>query len=237
MNQLEPRSQLSGRISHVLVIVCVAAFVGLRLLDKLGIVNWYTAIQILGLSHLGVFDHFWLFQFFTAPLLHASVVHLAFNMLALWTMGPGVQRMLGAKRYVMFSVACAFVGLTAAMLLDHDGRSIIFGYSSVIFGLLIAQATFFPDSQVVVFGFFPVRMKYAVVVLGAIELCLVAWPEDQCIAHAGHLFGAATAFVLLRLWKHDRAGALKGLLSKRILSTGRRRMRIRAVGRDVPREL
>ncbi len=221
-----------GSISRWMVMLCVVTFVGLKLLDPLGIINWFAALEVLGLSRVGVLDHFWIFQFITAPFVHASVVHLAFNMLALWTLGPAVERRLATGRYLAFSFACAFAGFGASMMLDHEGRLINLGYSSVIFGLLVAQATFFPDTPLIVFGFFPTRMKYAVIILGAIELYLIAWPENQGIAHAGHLAGAAVAWLLLRFWRREQANNSKGLQS-----IVRNLTRNRPGGGGVPSEL
>ena len=46
---------------------------------------------------------------------------------------------------------------------------------------------------------FPLRMKYAVLIFGAIELYMTVSPGGDGVAHAAHLFGALGAFLYLKL--------------------------------------
>jgi len=188
-------------ISRHIVMLCTGGFLALAALHLLNIVAWSQALAILGLSYDGIVHRRWLFQLLTAPLLHANLTHLAFNMLTLWMLGPDIETVLGRRQYVGFSALCAGCAMLSFLLWDMGPGVIACGYSGVIFGILVAQATFFPDRMLYLYAFFPLRMKHAVLVLGAVELYLTVMPQHSGIAHAGHLCGAIGAWLYLRGWR------------------------------------
>jgi len=224
-----------GSISLGIVGVCIVVFVGVAFLDRLGIVTRQNAVSFLGLSYVGIFQRLWLHQFLTAPFLHVGLGHLLFNMLSLWMLGPGVEHALGRRRYILFSILCAVSSMAGFLLFNWGTGHIVLGYSGVIFGILVAQAMYFPNNIISIFAFFPLKMKYAVLLLGAIELYLTISPEEGGIAHAAHLFGAATAFAYLRLARRKEVrGAEKHKMATVPRKPKRHRMKKRV---DVPREL
>ena len=201
--------QSRGSISLILVGVCTAGFLVTAMLGVTGICDRQEITSFLGLSYVGVFQQYWVHQLVTAPLMHANITHLLFNMLSLWMLGPGVEKVLGRRRYVLFSFFCAAASMAGWLLFNWGTGSIAVGYSGVIFGILVAQAVFFPDDIIALFAFFPLKMKYAVLLLGAVEFYLTVSPEDQGIAHAAHVFGAVAAFVYLGMvrWQDARAAS------------------------------
>jgi membrane associated rhomboid family serine protease len=190
------RSQ--GSLSLLIVGLCVAIFLAVAFLGLAGISSRQATMSVLGLSYAGVVQHHWFFQFLTAPLLHVNLTHLLFNMLSLWMLGPGVEDRLGRTRYIVFSMLCALSSMAGSLLLNWGTGSIVYGYSGIIFGILVAQAMYFPDSIIAFYGFFPLKMKYAVLIMGGVELYLTIAPEAGGIAHSAHLFGALAAFLYLR---------------------------------------
>ena len=195
-----------GSISLWIIWVCIGLFLTVAALDVVRVISRQRAFLFLGLSCPGIAERLWLHQFVTAPLLHGSIVHLLFNMLSLWMLGPGVETVLGKARYVLFTALCAVTSMLGFLLFDWGRGHIVCGYSGVIFGILVAQAVLHPDTRIAIFAFFPLKMKHAALLLGAVELYLTVSPESGGIAHAAHLFGAATAFVYLRasrLLKHS----------------------------------
>jgi len=224
-----------GSVSLTVVGVCVALFLAVAILDRTGVVPRQRAVAFLGLSYVGVFHYLWLHQFLTAPLMHGGVVHLVFNMLALWMLGPDVERALGRGRYVLFSGLCAAASMLGFLAFNWGTGNIVVGYSGVIFGILVAQAVFFPNNVIAIFAFFPLKMKYAVLLLGAVELYLTVSPEGAGIAHAAHLFGALAAIIYLKSPAWWRAlDARTGPLRQQppVLKPIRRKRRD-----DIPREL
>lgn len=191
-------------VSLFVVIVCVAFYVMTGMLTALWVFDRQALVTSLGLSYPGIFDHLWLFQFITAPLLHANLTHLLFNMLSLWMLGPDVEDVLGKRRYLLFSIVCALCSMGGFLLFDHGRGQVVLGYSGVIFGILVAQAIYFPDRRLLLYVF-PVKMRHAVLILGAVELYLCIAPEEGGdIAHAAHLFGGLAAYVMLRIWRRGR---------------------------------
>ena len=88
-------------------------------------------------------------------------MHLVFNMLALWMLGPSVEKAIGMRRYVVFSVLCAVASMAGFLLLNRDPAGVVMGYSGVIFGILAAQAILFPNSRIAMFAFFPLSFGMA----------------------------------------------------------------------------
>jgi membrane associated rhomboid family serine protease len=71
----------------------------------------------------------------TAMFLHASLIHLLFNMLALWWIGSAVEVALGSVRYVLIYFASGLAGSAGALLLS-DQFAVTVGASGAVFGML-----------------------------------------------------------------------------------------------------
>lgn len=188
----------SGRISVAIVALCTGVFLGLSALNSLHLVSREAALSLLGLSYDGVVGKLWVFQFVTAPLLHVSLTHVGFNMLTLWFLGPDVETALGRRRYLGLSVSAALCAQIGFLVMNSDARVIACGYSGVIFAILVAQAVLFPNRRVYIYAFFPLRMKYAALLLGAVEVYLMLTQSHGGIAHSGHVLGALAGWLYLR---------------------------------------
>jgi len=69
----------------------------------------------------------------TTMFLHASVLHIAFNMFALWVIGRQVEQYLGSARYIGLYFVSGLAG-SAGALLQTPGVTV--GASGAIFGIL-----------------------------------------------------------------------------------------------------
>ncbi|MFN2468876.1 MAG: rhomboid family intramembrane serine protease [Gaiellaceae bacterium] len=74
----------------------------------------------------------------TSAFLHASLLHIIFNMLALWWLGSIVETYLGSARFLALYVASGLAG-SAGALLASPPNSITVGASGAIFGILGAM--------------------------------------------------------------------------------------------------
>jgi rhomboid protease GluP len=89
-----------------------------------------------------------LWRLFTVTLLHdpANILHLLFNMYALWLAGPIVERLYGPAMTVVFYLVCAAGGSLASFAFGEAALGV--GASGAIFGLfgivLIATRTHHP---------------------------------------------------------------------------------------------
>lgn len=146
----------------------------------------------------------------TYMFLHAGVLHLAFNLLALYIFGPPVEERIGGRAFIGFYLASGLGGALlsyALMLLPRVGP--IVGASAAVYGVMLAFAWYWPDEPIYVFPLpEPVSAKWLVVLAVLLSLVLALIPGLQPgVAHVAHLGGFATAFLWLRAdaWRLARA--------------------------------
>jgi membrane associated rhomboid family serine protease len=70
----------------------------------------------------------------TAAFLHANVIHIAFNMFALWVIGGPVETYLGRARYLGLYIVAGLAGSAGALWQSPYGVTV--GASGAIFGIL-----------------------------------------------------------------------------------------------------
>lgn len=76
---------------------------------------------------------FW--QLLTSAFLHLDVLHIAFNMFALWVLGPQLETALGRARYLALYLVSAFAGSAFVMWFASPGTTTV-GASGALFGLM-----------------------------------------------------------------------------------------------------
>jgi membrane associated rhomboid family serine protease len=81
----------------------------------------------------GVANGDW-WRLITAAFLHASVLHIAFNMLALWWLGAPVEMALGRIRFLGLYIVSGLAGSAGALIANPHAVTV--GASGAIFGLL-----------------------------------------------------------------------------------------------------
>ncbi len=81
---------------------------------------------------LGVAEGEW-WRLITGGFLHASPMHLAFNMFALYSLGVGLERVLGSVRFVVAYACCLLTGAFGALLVSPNAFTV--GASGAVFGL------------------------------------------------------------------------------------------------------
>lgn len=78
------------------------------------------------------------YRLLTSGFMHAGLMHLAFNMYALWILGPQLERVFDRPRFIALYVVSLLGGATGVMLLDPNAITV--GASGAIFGLFGAIA-------------------------------------------------------------------------------------------------
>jgi membrane associated rhomboid family serine protease len=146
-------------------------------------------------------------QVLSYAFLHGSVMHIAFNMLALWMFGRELEALMGSKRFLAYYFACvvgaALVQLTVARLQGLVYPTI--GASGGVFGILLAYGMAFPNRMIMLLiPPIPMRAKYFVVLYGLLELYLGVSGNAPGIAHFAHLGGMLFGYLLLRYWSAQR---------------------------------
>ncbi len=95
-------------------------------------------------AYYGMKDGYWIrlgqfWRLITPVFLHASLVHIGFNMYALVRFGSGLEALFGHGRFALLYFASGFAGNVLSLLLTPS-RSL--GASTAIFGLLAAEGVF-----------------------------------------------------------------------------------------------
>ena len=162
------------------------------------------ALWPLGASASGVGASFGPWQLVTYAFLHGSLLHLAFNMFALYMFGGAIEQVFGTRRYLVFYfvsvLSAAVTQLIVAMLSGAIYPTI--GASGGVFGLLLAYGIYFPHNRVMLlFPPIPMPARVFVVVYAALELFLGVTGTQEGVAHFAHLGGMIGGYALLRLWR------------------------------------
>jgi len=143
-------------------------------------------------------------QLLTYAFLHGSLVHIGFNMFALYMFGGPVERVFGARRYLTYYLVCV-LSAGIAQLLTAALTGVVYptvGASGGVFGLLLAYAIYFPHNRVMlIFPPIPMPARVFVIVYAALELFLGVTGTQEGVAHFAHLGGLVGGFILLRLWR------------------------------------
>jgi membrane associated rhomboid family serine protease len=87
--------------------------------------------------------------------LHASIGHLAGNMLFLWIFGDNVEDALGSIRYLLFYLACGIMAALAQVALNPHATVPMVGASGAISGVLGAYILLYPTSPIMVINPIP----------------------------------------------------------------------------------
>jgi rhomboid protease GluP len=104
----------------------------------------FDLISIMGMKDNAsiLMGQYW--RLFTPMFLHGSILHLGFNMYALYIFGPGLERYYRHWRYLLLFLLSGFAGNVFSFMFT-DSPSL--GSSTAIFGLLAAEGVFLFQNQ------------------------------------------------------------------------------------------
>lgn len=137
-------------------------------------------------------------QLITHMFAHGGIGHILFNMFALWSFGSWLERIWGGKKFLFFYMACGLAAGVAQLFLSNSPAV---GASGAIMGLFAAFAYLFPNTELFMFPIpFPIKAKYAVAGMAAIDLFGGVYPAGSNIAHFAHLGGVLMGFILVLYW-------------------------------------
>jgi len=175
-------------------------------------------------------------QLATYVFLHGGILHLLFNLLALWMFGSDVEERMGTARFVRFWFITGIGAGLVAVAFGWGERFPVVGASGAIFGILVAFAKFFPQRPVtlLVMFFLPVTLQARMLVLvyGAIEVMVLAQTGMRGLGQLAHLGGILFGWVALNL--PDWSARLKGARER---ARSERRLRSFRAGDEERREL
>jgi membrane associated rhomboid family serine protease len=143
-----------------------------------------------------------IWQFFTYMYLHGGMMHIGFNMFALWMFGTELEYNWGSRDFFKFYTVCGIGGgvlvwLTSFTSLGNPSIATI-GASGAIFGLLVAYGLMWPDRIILLFGIMPMKALHFVIIFGAIDLFYGVTGTGGDIAYFAHIGGGVTGFIYLK---------------------------------------
>ncbi len=127
----------------VFIVLNIAVF-----LIEISVGNWNDYITLHRLGALEpwrvvMLKEYW--RLFTALFLHAGVIHLSFNLFALYVLGPGLERAIGSFRFTtcyLVSGIGSSVGVVALWMMRLTSATQVVGASGSIMGIVGAWAGF-----------------------------------------------------------------------------------------------
>lgn len=170
LKDLNPR-QTTPFITYILIAANVAAFLyQLAISPRMGQAFVYTFGMIparvpqVFAGHASFADAF--LPLLSSMFLHASVLHLAGNMLFLWIFGDNVEDFLGHAKYLLFYVVCGIGAGLAHTLTNLSSIVPALGASGAISGVMGAYMVLYPKSRVLTLVFVFLVPIPAIVILG-----------------------------------------------------------------------
>ena len=125
------------------VIIGVTAFIYLlQMLSEFLIGGDYPAFLGMKVNEFILVGQVW--RLITPVLLHGSLLHIGFNMLFLYRIGPNLEKIYGSAHFFIFYLVAAFTGNVFSFLFTQAPS---LGASTAIFGLVTAQAVLIYQNQ------------------------------------------------------------------------------------------
>lgn len=172
------------------------------------------------------------YQLATHFFMHASVMHIFFNMFSLVVLGSHLERVWGPKRFLLYyfvtALGAAFLHMTvmgfeiynsvgtffpvreeiqsfSAITVDNLTTPTV-GASGAIYGLLMAFAMYFPNTEfMLLFPPIPIKAKWMALILGVVALYSgIENASGDSVAHFAHLGGMLFGFIMIKIWQRDK---------------------------------
>lgn len=153
-------------------------------------------------------------SFFTYMFVHAGLLHLAANSLALFVFGPAVEQRFGSTKFIAFYIGCGLAGAVFTLLMAElhmvpwtetvDGVTVPFaivGASAAIMGVAYAFARLLPDMPLIFLLLpIPIKAKWMIPLMASYDVIAMLARIPDHIAHSAHVGGllAAVLYFVLR---------------------------------------
>ncbi|HEY2399704.1 MAG TPA: rhomboid family intramembrane serine protease [Steroidobacteraceae bacterium] len=170
-------------------------------------------LALLALWPVGPLFHPW--QLVSYAFLHEpnNLMHIVFNMFALYMFGGAVEMYWRRQNAATFYVLYYFVSILAAagteLLVLSQTKTVepVIGASGGVFGMLLAYGWFFPRDRVLVLPIpVPIPAWLLVSLYGGIELWLGVTGRQDSVAHFAHLGGMLGGAIMILLWRSMSRG-------------------------------
>lgn len=126
-----------------------------------------------------------IWRLITPVFLHGSLLHIGFNMYALYSIGPSLERRYGTRSYLFLFFFGGLFGNVFSFLFSPN---ISLGSSTAIFGLIAAQAVYIYKNRILLGSAANVLLRNVLMMI-AINLVLGLSPGIDNWGHMGGLVG------------------------------------------------
>jgi rhomboid protease GluP len=187
-----PRSQVTVRlptsrplVTYVLLIFTIAIYI---LQEASGFITGEDLPALIGMkvNQWIIEGQYW--RLITPMFLHGGLMHIGFNMYALYIFGPSLERHFGRLRFIVLYFLAGFSGNIFSFIFS-DYPSL--GSSTAIFGLIGAQAVFLYRNKDLFAGVGQ-RALSQIIMIAAINLFIGLSPGIDNWGHIGGLIGGAS---------------------------------------------
>ena len=188
------------RMVKRLIVVTSAIFVLTYI--PLQMVHWGAPFAWFALQPQDVLHRFYIWQTFTYLFLHWGFFHIIFNMFALWMFGSDLESQWGGRKflyyYFMTGIGAGIFDVLLNALFPSALPTATVGASGAVYGLLLAYGVLFPERPIYLYMIIPIKAKWFVVIMGAIEFVSSFSTPGSGVSHVAHLGGMLVGFLYLR---------------------------------------
>ena len=144
--------------------------------------------------------YFW--QLFTYMFVHSPLdpFHILLNMLILWMFGITFERLWGTRRFLIFYFVGGLAGGLAVVLLSGVSGTMsnipTIGASGAIYALIMAFGVWFPERNVYIYFFIPVKAKWLVRFIILITVLMAITGSNPGVSYAAHGGGLLAGYIM-----------------------------------------
>ncbi|OGO66002.1 MAG: hypothetical protein A2030_04595 [Chloroflexi bacterium RBG_19FT_COMBO_50_10] len=169
-------------VTYVLIGICVVVYL-LQLATQALLNVDVPAAWGVKVNNLIMQGQIW--RLLTPVFLHGTILHIGFNMYALFYIGPTLERFYGRWRYLGLFLLSGFAGNVISFMFSQYPS---LGSSTAIFGLLGAQGVLIYQNREI-FGNIARRALSQVVMIAVVNLIIGLTPGIDNWGHIGGLMG------------------------------------------------
>ncbi len=169
-------------VTYFMIVTCVLAYLGQTLTYLPNAGTDLLTLYGMKINALIIQGQVW--RLVTPMWLHGSLLHIAFNLYALFIFGANLERYYGHARFLVLYLLSGFAGNVVSFLMSPNNS---LGSSTAIFGLIAAQGVFLYQNRQLIRN--ARGMLINTVSVAAINLVLGLSPGIDNWGHLGGLLG------------------------------------------------
>jgi len=155
-------------------------------------------------------------RFLTPVFLHGSILHLVFNMYALYTIGPRMENRFGTWPFLALYLISGLWGNAFSFLFTPNAS---LGASTAIFGMIAAQGVYIYKNRMLL-GSAARPMMMNIIMIVAVNLMLGLSPGVDNWGHIGGLLGG----LFFSWFASPTYGVMEGLFGSNVVVTREKRI-------------